>query len=158
MGTSGRRALPSSPPAPSSTTSQEEGRGRLAPTPEGWDSGSRPGGRAWTPGSGRGEGRCGAAAPAFWACSRVRVGSRGPVYAALFVPVTRSSLPVSGAAGVGVRAGWAGGGRRRHRKLWETCLAAAGKWPGRGMISWGGLEGTTRQIGKKFIEWERSGD
>lgn len=42
MGTSGRRAPAARPPTPSSTTSQEAGRGRLAGVPAGWDSGSRP--------------------------------------------------------------------------------------------------------------------
>lgn len=80
----------------------------MAWTPEGWDSGTRPGGRARTGGCGRGEGRRRASAAALRARSPAWVGSRGPPGgSALLVPVTRSSL-----AGVqGCRGGSVGGMR-----------------------------------------------
>lgn len=120
----GGRLTPA-PLTPSSTTSQEAGRGRLAGVPKGWDSGSRPEGPRGPGAAGAASGGvelrpppCGPAPPFGWVPRSSRLSCS-------FVPVTRSSR-----AGVHCCRGGNEGrmGRRRTAASQETL----GDSPGRG--------------------------
>lgn len=129
MGQSGRRALPPGPEPPPCSPPSRRGAADWPGPGRGRNSSQRPGGRAWTRIAGEmmeawNRGLCalgplpglgGVLRSALLRCSP---GLHNPL-----LPSQYPGLP---------RWDGTGGGRRRHRKLWEALLALAGKWPGRG--------------------------
>lgn len=125
------------PLTPSSITSLEAGRGHWPRPRRGGARAQRPVGALGPRAAGVARGGVGLmqlrSGPAL-------VGYRGlPSCAVLFVHVTRSSLAAFRATGVGMRAGWAGG----DDGVTGNFGRLSGKWPGRGVISRGGLEGNS---------------
>lgn len=118
MGTSGRRRCR---PAPSPLLHHLPGGGArpIGPGPGGWDSGSRPGGRARARAAGAARGGRGARPPPSQPAPRP---GWGPEVLLARLPEVPQPAPPAGVPGwrVGARAGCARGGRRRHRKLRET--------------------------------------